>query len=112
MSGKEILSESYPTVSAVTKLPTVTGFKATTAASSVKLNWNKVSSADGYVVYKYDNTKKTWVRLIKTTSNVDSYTVSKLNSANEYKFAIRAYKTMSGKEILSESFPQLSIKTK
>ena len=91
---------------------TVTGFKVnSTNNSSVKLTWNKVSNADGYIVYKYDNAKKKWVRVIKTKNNSNTYTVSKLNAGTTYKFAVKAYKTVNGKEVASASYPQLSATT-
>ncbi len=105
VDGKEVLSVSYPTVKATTYLDSVTNFKASPSAKSVKLTWNKVSGAQGYIVYKYDNSKKSYVRMTKTTTNVTSYTVTGLSNATSYTFAIRAYKTVDGKEVLSVSYP-------
>lgn len=111
--GKTVTSASYPQVTVVTNPAVVSGFKASTvSASAVKLTWNKVSNADGYVVYKYDNAQKTWVRVAKTIVNINTYTVSNLSSYTSYKFAVKAYKTANGKEIMSESFPQLTVTTK
>lgn len=96
----------------VAKPATVTGFKAASSfVNAVKLTWNKVSGAKGYIIYKYDTSKKTWVRVTKTTSNTNSYTVSKLSAGTNYKFAVKAYKTVNGKEITSASFPQLTTST-
>lgn len=93
-------------------IPTITGFKvSSTTNNSAKLTWNKVANADGYIVYKYDNTKKTWIRIVKTKNTSNTYTVSKLNSGTTYKFAVKAYKTVGGKEITSVSYPQLSLTT-
>ena len=63
--------------------------KKNVTTTSVKLTWTKVSNADGYIIYKYDDNKKTWVRINKTTTNGTSYTVSKLTSGTKYKFAIK-----------------------
>ena len=91
----------------------VTGFKAAaTNANAIKLTWKKVSGAQGYILYKYDNTKKTWARVVKTTTNSNTYTVNKLSSGTSYKFAIRAYKTVNGKEIVSAIYPTLTTVTK
>ena len=112
VSGKEVTSASFPQVSTNTVLATVSGFKvSSTSTSAVKLTWNKVSGAQGYIVYKYDNTKKTWVRVAKTTTAANTYTVSKLSAGTTYKFAVKAYKTVSGKEVTSASFPQLTTST-
>ena len=91
-------------------LGTVTNFKvSSTSASAVKLTWSKTSGATGYIVYKYDNSKKTWVRLAKIASN--SYTASKLSAGTTYKFAVKAYRIASGKEIVSAKYPQLTTAT-
>ena len=105
VNGKEVLSKTYPTVTANTYLPVVTSFKATADINSVKLTWYKVSGAEGYVVYWYDTAKKSFVRVTKTASNVNTYTVTKLAEGTEHKFAIRAYKTVNGKEVLSKTYP-------
>lgn len=113
VNGKEITSSSFPTVSATTLLPIVSGFKTSSVSqAAVKLTWNKIANADGYIVYKYDNSKKTWVRVKKTTTAGNTYTVSGLRSATSYKFAIKAYKTVNGKEITSVSFPHIETVTK
>lgn len=112
VSGTEVTSGSFPQLSATTNPATVSGFKiSSTSASAVKLTWNKVSNADGYIVYKYDNSKKTWVRVVKTTTTSNVYTVSGLSSGTTYKFAVKAYKTVDSKELTSPSFPQLTAST-
>ena len=100
------------TVTANTYLPVVTSFKATADINSVKLTWNKVSGAEGYVVYRYDTAKKSFVRVTKTASNVNTYTVTKLAEGTEHKFAIRAYKTVNGKEVLSKTYPTAECRIK
>ena len=93
-------------------LVSVSGFKMSlTTANTVKLTWNKVSNADGYIVYKYDNAKKKWTRVIKLKNNSNTYTVSKLSSGVTYKFAVKAYKTVDGKEVASQIYPQLTTST-
>lgn len=94
-----------------TKPAAVSGFKVSSiSADAVKLTWNKVSGAAGYIFYRYDNAKKTYVRVAKIgTSNL--YTVSKLSSGTTYKFAVKAYKTYDGKELASVSFPYLTTST-
>lgn len=113
VNGKEITSSSFPMVIATTLLPTVTGFRTSAISpTAVKLTWNKVSGATGYIVYKYDNSKKTWVRVAKTKTTANTYTVSKLASGTSYKFAVNPYKTVSGKEVTSSSFPTVTAITK
>lgn len=85
-NGKELSSAEYPTASAATYLYNVSGFKAGAVSSSeVKLTWNKVSGAKGYIVYKYDSANKKWNRVTKTSTNVNTYTVKKLKAGTNYK---------------------------
>ena len=92
------------------ELGIVTGFKTVaTAASAVKLTWNKVSDADGYIVYKYDTAKNNWVRVAKTTTNI--YAVTGLSAGTSYRFAVKAYKTVSGKEVASPGYPTVTAET-
>lgn len=88
----------------------VSGFKVTNVLSNaVKLTWNKVTNADGYIVYRYDTKAKKYKRIAKGKNL--TYTDKNLASGTSYKYAIRAYKTMDGKEILSPSYPQITAVT-
>ena len=72
----------------------------------VKLSWNKVSGAGGYVVYK--NVDGEWKKVKSTTST--SYTVSNLSAKTTYKFLVKTYLKASGKYYYS-SGKSVSIKT-
>ena len=90
----------------------VGGFKAaSTSANAVKLSWNKVSGAQGYIVYQYNTSTKKWVRIAKT-GNVNTYTVKSLKAGTTYKYAIKAYKTVSGKDYTSAKYPTITTSTK
>ena len=116
----ETISALYATVSATTKTTTVTVtppdsiqsiWETKVADNSISLEWDKISDATGYILYQYDNTQKTWVRIVKTTTNSTTYTVSNLDSATTYKFAVKAYKTINGREYTSETFPIATVTT-
>ena len=89
-------------------VPVISGAKATgTTYNSIKLSWNKTSGVNGYVVYRYDDAKKSWVRLAKISNpNTTSYTVTGLASAKQHQIAVKGYLTIDGKEVGS---PKLSI---
>lgn len=113
VNGNAVANSTFPTVAATTLLNKVTGFEAPIVSySAVKLAWNKVPNADGYIVYRYDNAKKSWVRIKKTITSDNAYIAGKLSSATAYKFAVKAYRTVNGKEITSSSFPQIETVTK
>ena len=69
---------------------------------SVKLSWKKVTGADSYAIYRYDNTSKKWQR-IKTVKAV-SFTDSGLARAKGYSYKVKAVKKTGGKEYISASY--------
>ncbi len=111
LDGKDVLSKTYPSVTAYTYLPTVADFRAKTDINSVKLSWDKVTGAQGYIIYKYDTVGKKYVRLKKTTNTDNEYTVTSLTPQKSYDFAVKAYKTVDGKEIVSKTYPKLTAET-
>ncbi|WP_418854214.1 Ig-like domain-containing protein [Ruminococcus sp.] len=82
---------------------TVTKLKvSSTGEKSVKLSWKKVTGADSYAIYRYDNTSKKWQR-IKTVKAV-SFTDSGLARAKGYSYKVKAVKKSGGKEYISASY--------
>ena len=82
---------------------TVTKLKvSSTGEKSVKLSWKKVTGADSYAIYRYDNTSKKWQR-IKTVKAV-SFTDSGLARAKGYSYKVKAVKKTGGKEYISASY--------
>lgn len=82
---------------------TVTGLKvSSTGEKSIKLSWKKVTGADSYAIYRYDNTSKKWQR-IKTVKAV-SFTDSGLARAKGYSYKVKAVKKSGGKEYISASY--------
>ncbi len=86
----------------------VTGVKATATTSSVKLTWNATPQATGYRIFYWSNEKNNWV-LLKDQSGT-SYTHSGLPSGTTYKYAVKAYKKVSGTKY-SGTYPTLSAAT-
>ena len=112
VDGYTVTSASYPNLLTCTLPAKVTGFRAASVnGTSITLAWNRTAGANGYIVYRYNPDNKKWVRMIKTATNVTSYTATNLSSKTAYKFAIKAYKTINGKEITDTVFPVLNVKT-
>ncbi len=90
----------------------VGGFKAkSTAKTSVKLGWNKGTTASGYQLQQYKNGK--WVTVYTgTKATSTSYTVKSLKANTSYKFRIRAYKTYGSTKQYSSWSKTLTVKTK
>ena len=67
--------------------------KSTT--SSITLKWDKVSNASGYKIYRYNKSTKKYA-LLKNVKGKTSYTNSKLNAGNTYRYYVVAYKIVDG----------------
>jgi hypothetical protein len=72
--------------------------------SSIKLTWNKVKGADGYLIYGNrcnSGSKKYSFKLIKTIANgnTKSYTQKKLKKGTYYKYVVCAYKLVNGEKV-------------
>ena len=61
------------------------------AADALRVNWNKNTSADGYIVEMYQG--ENWVRVAKITDNsTTTFRKAGLAPSTVYKFRVRAYK--------------------
>ena len=81
--------------------------------SKVSLKWNKISDANGYQIQRYDSSKKKYVT-IKTIKSgaTTSYTNSGLKKNTTYKYRIRSYKKVRGRNIYSYYCSAKSARTK
>lgn len=72
--------------------------KATGKNKSIKLTWNKVKSADGYIIYgaKCGSSMKK-LKTLKGNKKV-AYTHKKLKKGKYYKYMVVAYKNIDGKK--------------
>ena len=96
-----------PDPTPTTNVSNVSGFKASSSAKSVKLTWKKVSKANGYIIYQYNSSKKTWVKKKTLKTNTTSYTVKSLTPGTAYRFAVKAYIQANGKQVNSKSYTSL-----
>ena len=101
-NGSRVLGASNTYVYAKGILPAVSNLKATVGTSGVALSWNKVSTAEGYVIYKKNAStgKFEYYSMTSKTNYLDSKA-----SRTDYSFyRVYAYYTdKSGKKILGES---------
>jgi len=85
------------TLETFTKPSEVTNFIETeNTLTSLKLSWDKMSDLAEYEIYMYNSSSKKYEYMDKTLNT--SYEVLNLKYANGYKFRIRAYITINGKE--------------
>lgn len=97
-----------------TKPKKVTSLKVSRRSkTSVKLTWKKVSGASGYQIYRYNASKKKYVKIatIKSGTTI-KYTNSKLKSGKTYRYKVRAYRSVNGKNLYGSSSEALKVKTK
>lgn len=91
---KKVIGSSYITITTCTK-PKAPTLKSTPLKSAVRLNWDKVSGADGYVLYGSSKPNSGYTMLTATTDL--TYTISELTSGKTYYFVAYSYKkTPSG----------------
>ena len=82
-------------------------------ASSVTLQWDKVTRASGYRVYRYNSTTKKYERIAILKGNTTcSYIDSKLKKGATVKYKVRAYKTYDGVNYYGAYSDILTIKVK
>ena len=108
-SAKEYSAFTYLDVN--TRPYTTTGMKCSSKTNvSVNLQWNKNTSANGYVLDKYDGSK--WVTIKTFTSNANtSFNVTGLKSSTTFKFRLRAYKNFGSAKEYS-AFTYLNVNTR
>lgn len=99
-----------PAAPAAPAVPKLTG-KAS-SYDKVKLSWNKISGASGYVLYRYDTSKKKYAA-IKTigSGGTVSYTDTGRSMGKTYKYKIKSYKKANGKTAYSGASGAVSVKT-
>ena len=77
---------------------------------SITIKWNKVTDVTGYELYKYDKSKKKYVK-VKTLKDT-SYKVKGLKVAKTYKFKVRAYIKESGNKYYGDYSDVVKLTTK
>lgn len=102
-------SDKKPDDDAVKKptagIANVSRLKITSSTKKVMLSWKKIPEAEGYVIYQYNRSKKSWTEKAALKTNTASYTVKGLTPATGYRFAVKAYtQDQNGKRIVSGSY--------
>ena len=80
---------------------------------SLKVTWDRVAGADGYVVYAYNKNSKNFTKLKTVKSGKKtSYTAKKLTSNKKYYYAVASYDVnKKGKKVYSEKSKVVAGKT-
>lgn len=76
------------------------------AGDALRLNWNKNTSADGYIVEQYKS--GSWTRIARIGSNSTvTYRVEKLSPSTKYNFRVKAFK-LNGNSATYSSYKNIS----
>ena len=111
VDGELFWAEESTKATVKTLVGKTSNITAAPAATSVKLSWKKVSGADGYRVYVYNANTKSYKILEKNVTGT-SYTVKGLKAGTSYKFAVKAYDTVSNKTVWSNQYTTVNVTTK
>lgn len=107
--------DSYKdTYTAKKTVPSLTAKSAYTyTTNAVRINWNKVSGATGYKVFRYDPTTKKWTALKAIYDpNILTYKDSGLKSGTVYKYRVKAFVKSGGKFYFGKSCDTIMTTTK
>ncbi|MCD8094852.1 MAG: fibronectin type III domain-containing protein [Ruminococcus sp.] len=105
------LSVSASSTVEVAKVIAKSSYTSTTTA--VRINWNKVSGATGYRIYRYNSSTKKWDKIatIKKGS-ATSYRNSGLEAGTAYKYKVKAYIKIDGVNYWGEASSAITASTK
>ncbi|MBP3233324.1 MAG: Ig-like domain-containing protein [Eubacterium sp.] len=80
---------------------------------SIKLTWNQVEGADGYIVYGNKCSKNNkYVKIKELAGTKKSFTQKKLKKGTYYKYLVVAVKTVDGKQIVASTSKTIHAATK
>ena len=80
-------------------------------STTLKLSWKKVDGVPGYIIYRYNSDTMTYKRIARAVSPKTSWTDKNLMTNKVFKYKVRSYKTVNGKEILSPYTYAVTAKT-
>lgn len=101
VNGKRVLGPSNEYKYAKPMPLAVTNLKTIRQNSNIKITWNTVSNADGYIIYRQspNDSKMVYRYMVNSTSFVDTQT----SAPGYYYYRVYAYKNVNGKRVLGPS---------
>ena len=96
-----------PAVNAITGYGNLKARSVTQTNNSIKVEWSRLSGADGYIVYGSQcngNGKAYKYKKLATITNgkTRTWTHTKLKKATYYKYIVKAYKLVDGKKVITD----------
>lgn len=116
-SDKIIMTVRIPEPKPVTGFGKLKANSTKQTTTSITLNWTKIANADGYIIYgSRCNTKTTTYTIKKlktiTTNNTLTWTQKNLKKATYYKYIVKAYRLVNGKQVITDTSIYLHVITK
>lgn len=69
--------------------------------TKLRLKWNRVKKADGYLIYKYDKVKKKYKKYKTITNNKTIVFIDQVGSRTSAKYRVSAFKSEGNKKLTS-----------
>ena len=106
-----------PTINETTGYGNLKARSVTQSNNSIKVEWSRISGADGYVVYGSQcngNGKVYKYKKLATITNgkTRTWTHTKLKKATYYKYKVKAYKLVNGKKVITDTSVSIHAVTK
>ncbi len=103
----------YELIDADNKTPgNVIAQKYTSTTNAVRINWNKVSGASGYRVYKYNTSTKKWDKVKDVSADTLTYKFTGLKAGTTYKYKVKAYTKSGGQTVWGNASSTITTATK
>ena len=110
-NNKKVNSKFSSVFSAVTAVPSVTGFKASAVSDEgYTLKWNAAENVQGYYLFKFSGESGEYEEL--AILNTNEYTVSGKENAQKDSYKVCAYATVKGKRVFGAETAVLTASTK
>lgn len=106
-----------PTINATTGYGNLKARSVVQTNNSIKVEWSRLSGADGYIVYGSrcnGNGKVYKYKKLTTITNgkTRTWTHTKLKKATYYKYVVKAYKLVNGKKVITDTSVSVHAVTK
>ena len=86
--------------------------QGTAAKTSIKMKWNAIPEADGYVIYGNNCSQKTVKQIGVVTGKTLSWTQKKLKKNSQNHYIVKAYKVVDGKQYFIQTSNEIHLVTK
>lgn len=102
MFGAVLVTETPVQAGSSIKTATVKTKIKGSSIKALKIEWNKISSAQGYVIYRRESVRKSYKKIKTVKASNTTYLDRYLTPGKPYQYAVRAYSKEKGKIVYSK----------